>query len=106
MIAAWAAVGANAPNGGCTESLAVAMPVGGDVIKRSSESARKPRMHSRFCRPAPTARMAASRCFSNGRLALAQETAQQPPPALARNEVDVADQFRSALPTLQHDLAA
>src|SRR6476659_8843206 len=40
------------------------------------------------------------------RLAMAQEAAQQPALALARNEIDVADEFRAALAPLEHDLAA
>src|ERR1700712_5148485 len=39
-------------------------------------------------------------------LALAQEAAEQAALALARNEIDVADKLGSALPALQHDLAA
>src|SRR5882762_3869097 len=40
------------------------------------------------------------------RLALAQETAEPPPLALAWNEVDVADELGAALAAFQHDLAA
>src|SRR5258708_40022425 len=40
------------------------------------------------------------------RLAMAQEAAQQPALALARNEIDVADEFGAALAALEHDLAA
>src|ERR1700732_2034995 len=40
------------------------------------------------------------------RLAMPQEAAEQTTLALARNEIDVADEFRPALAPFQHDLAA
>src|SRR5438046_6229990 len=40
------------------------------------------------------------------RLPIPQEAPEQPAPALARDEVDVADEFCAALAPLQHDLAA
>jgi len=40
------------------------------------------------------------------RLALTQEAAEQPPLAVARNEVDVADKLGATLAAFQHDLAA
>src|SRR5260370_21213816 len=40
------------------------------------------------------------------RLAMAQEAAEQPALALARNEIDVADEFGAALAPLKYDLAA
>src|SRR6266508_1001151 len=39
-------------------------------------------------------------------LAVAQESSEQVSPVLARDQVDVADQFGAALAPLQHDLAA
>src|SRR6476620_4691335 len=47
-----------------------------------------------------------SRRLVGGRLAMAQEAAQQPALALARHEIDVADEFGAALASLVHDLAA
>src|SRR4051794_37045860 len=64
-----------------------------------------------------TASRRATRCAASGaqkrsrrvlrdRLAPAQEAAEQAAPALARNELDVADQLGAALAPLKHDLAA
>src|SRR4051794_11993150 len=49
--------------------------------------------------------MTSRRAFCR-RLALAQEAVEQAAFALARNEIDIADEFCAALAPLQHDLAA
>src|ERR1700733_15041173 len=47
-----------------------------------------------------------SRCTFFLGLAISQETAEQPALALARDQIDIADEFRSALASFQRDLAA